>query len=97
MTKSDIARISSSSRSIKVQLMKRKQMTVRAAGRLDQLAPEPEDVLLGEPIHEELHRVDDDAAGLLRLHRGEDRLADRREAVDVVDVVLLTAREEELG
>src|SRR5439155_1008551 len=67
------------------------------AGRLDQLAPEPEDVLLGEPVHEELHRVDDDAAGPLRLHRGEDRFADRREAVDVVDVVLLTAREEELG
>src|SRR5947208_3304024 len=67
------------------------------AGRLDQLAPEPQDVLLGEPVHEELHRVDDDAAGPLRLHRGEDRFADRREAVDVVDVVLLTAREEELG
>src|SRR5207247_9395870 len=33
----------------------------------------------------------------LRLHGGEDGFADVREAVDVVDVILLAAREEQLG
>src|SRR2546422_373732 len=67
------------------------------SGGLDQFAPEPQDVLLGEPVHEELHGVHDDAAGALGRHRGDDRFTDVREVVDVVDVIFLVAWQEELG
>ena len=64
---------------------------------LDELAPQPEHVLLRESVHQKLHRVDDDSGGLLGPRRGDDRLADVLEAGDVVDVVPLRAREQQLG
>src|SRR5438309_2701639 len=69
----------------------------RGPGSVDELAPQAQHVFLREPVHQELHRVDDDSGRLLGPRRGDDRLTDVLEARDIVDMVPLRAREEELG
>src|SRR6058998_22067 len=88
-TKSDIARISSSSRSIRVQLMNRKQMTVPAAraasisSRQRRRTSSLGNRSMRNSIESTTIRPGCSAA------ISDDRFTDVREVVDVVDVVFL--------